>query len=42
MSHYKWYKNIFFMSKVALREDGFVGFWKERFVAGLAKLFAKG
>jgi len=40
MWDYRWYKNIF-LSKVTLREDGFAGFWKERFLAGLPKLFTK-
>ena len=40
MSDYKWYEDTFF-SKVTLREDGFVGFWKERFIARLPKLFAE-
>ena len=30
-----------YISKVTLREDGFAGFWKERFLAGLPKLFAE-
>ena len=40
MSDYRWYKDTF-LSKVTLREDGFAGFWKERFLTGLPKLFAK-
>ena len=40
MSDYRWYKDPF-LSKVTLREDGFVGFWKERFLVGLPKLFAE-
>ena len=40
MSDYRWYKDTF-LSKVTLREDEFVGFLKERFIAGLPKLFAK-
>ena len=40
MSDYRWYKDTF-LSKVTLREDGFAGFWKERFLAGLPKLFAE-
>ena len=40
MSNYRWYKDTF-LSKVALREDGFAGFWKEKFIAGLSKLFAE-
>nr|KYP37047.1 hypothetical protein KK1_041798 [Cajanus cajan] len=38
MSDYQWYRDIF-MSKITLREDGFQGFWKERFLARLPKLF---
>ena len=38
--YYRWYKDTF-LSKVTLREDGFAKFWKERFIAGLPKLFAK-
>ena len=40
MSDYRWYKYTF-LSKVTLREDGFAGCWKERFLAGLHKLFAE-
>nr|KYP33152.1 hypothetical protein KK1_046019 [Cajanus cajan] len=40
MSDYRWYRDIF-MSKITLREDGFQGFWKERFLAGLPKLFSE-
>uniref|UniRef100_A0A151UGR5 Retrotransposon gag domain-containing protein n=1 Tax=Cajanus cajan TaxID=3821 RepID=A0A151UGR5_CAJCA len=40
MSDYRWYKDVF-MSKITLREDGFQGFWKERFIAGLPKLFSE-
>ena len=40
MSDYRWYKDTF-LSKVNLREDGFAGFWKERFLGGLPKLFAE-
>nr|KYP36016.1 hypothetical protein KK1_042894 [Cajanus cajan] len=36
MSDYRWYKDVF-MSKITLRE--FQGFWKERFIARLPKLF---
>ncbi|RDX87443.1 hypothetical protein CR513_31080, partial [Mucuna pruriens] len=38
MSDYRWYKDTF-LSKVTLREDGFANFWKEKFIAGLPKLF---
>ncbi|RDX87440.1 hypothetical protein CR513_31089, partial [Mucuna pruriens] len=37
MSDYIWYKDTF-LSKVTLR-DGFANFWKEKFIAGLPKLF---
>nr|KYP65886.1 hypothetical protein KK1_012162 [Cajanus cajan] len=40
MSDYRWYKDVF-MSKITLREDRFQGFWKERFLAGLPKLFSE-
>ncbi|RDX63498.1 hypothetical protein CR513_58066, partial [Mucuna pruriens] len=40
MSNYRWYKDTF-LSKVALREDGFVNFWKEKFIAELPKLFSE-
>ena len=40
MSDYRWYKDTF-LSKITLREDGFAGFWKERFLASLPKLFAE-
>src|ERR1044072_5685669 len=40
MSDYRWYKDTF-LSKVTLREDGSSGFWKERFLAGLPKLFSE-
>jgi len=38
MFDYKWYKDNF-LSKITLREDEFAGFWKERFLAGLPKIF---
>ena len=42
MSNNVWLHIVYtFLSKVTLREDGFVGFWKERFIAGLSKLYAK-
>ena len=40
MSDYRWYKDTFF-SKITLKEDGFAGFWKERFISGLPRLFAE-
>jgi len=40
MSDYRWYKDVF-LSKITLREDRFAGFWKERFLAGLPKLFSE-
>ena len=40
MSNYTWYKDNF-LSKVTLREDGFVNFWNERFLSRLPKLFSE-
>ena len=40
MSDYKWYKDSF-LSKITLWEDGFVGFWKERFVVRFSIQFAE-
>ncbi|RDY03799.1 hypothetical protein CR513_12569, partial [Mucuna pruriens] len=36
----RWYKDTF-LSKVTLREYGFLNFWKEKFIAGLPKLFSE-
>ncbi|XLU80754.1 hypothetical protein S245_004174, partial [Arachis hypogaea] len=40
MSNYRWYKDVF-MSKVMIRDDAHVSFWKERFVTALPKLFSE-
>nr|XP_012568173.1 uncharacterized protein LOC105851568 [Cicer arietinum] len=40
MSDYRWYKDMF-MSKLYMRPDGNADYWKERFLAGLPKLFSE-
>nr|KYP56455.1 polyprotein [Cajanus cajan] len=40
MSDYRWYKDVF-MSKITLRGYGFQGFWKERLLPRLHKLFSE-
>jgi len=40
LSDYRWYKDVF-LTNVLKREDGLAVFWKERFIAGLPKLFGK-
>ncbi|KAL2492020.1 putative reverse transcriptase domain [Abeliophyllum distichum] len=40
LQDFRWYKDIF-LQKVMLREDCKSAFWKERFIAGLPKLFAE-
>ncbi|KAL2486265.1 Uncharacterized protein Adt_31021 [Abeliophyllum distichum] len=40
LQDFRWYKNIF-LQKVMTREDCKSAFWKERFIAGLPKLFAE-
>jgi len=37
---YRWYKDVF-LTNVLKREDGLANFWKERFIAGLPKLFGE-
>jgi len=37
---YRWYKDVF-LTNVLKREDGLQQFWKERFIAGLPKLFGE-
>jgi len=36
--YYRWYKDVF-LTNILKREDDMQNFWKERFVAGLPKLF---
>ena len=36
----RWYKDVF-LTNVLKREDGTRGFWKQRFIAGLPKLFGQ-
>ena len=40
MSDFRWYKDMF-LTKLFLRPDCAQDFWKERFIAGLPKLFAE-
>ena len=40
LQDFRWYKDIF-LSKVMLRSDCKEAYWKERFIAGLPKLFAE-
>jgi len=40
LSDYRWYKDVF-LTNVLKREDGHQQFWKERFIAGLPKLFGE-
>jgi len=40
LTDYRWYKDVF-LSNVLKREDGLQPFWKERFIAGLPKLFGE-
>ena len=40
LSDYRWYKDVF-LTNVLKREDGLANFWKERFIAGLPKLFGE-
>jgi len=40
LSDYRWYKDVF-LTNVPKREDGLAVFWKERFIAGLPKLFGE-
>jgi len=40
LTDYCWYKDVF-LTSVLKREDGTQGFWKERFIAGLPKLFGQ-
>ncbi|KAL2513261.1 putative reverse transcriptase domain [Abeliophyllum distichum] len=40
LQDFRWYKDIF-LQKVMLRDDCKSAFWKERFIAGLRKLFAE-
>ncbi|XP_057962296.1 uncharacterized protein LOC131153862 [Malania oleifera] len=40
LSDFQWYKDIF-IAKVMSRPDGRSGFWKEKFISGLPKLFAQ-
>jgi len=40
LSDYKWYKHVF-LTNVLKREDGLQQFWKERFIAGLPRLFGE-
>jgi len=37
---YRWYKDVF-LTNVLKREDGLQQFWKERFIAGLPRLFGE-
>jgi len=38
LTNYRWYKDVF-LTNVLKKEDGIQDFWKERFIAGLPKLF---
>uniref|UniRef100_A0A7C9D0E3 Uncharacterized protein n=2 Tax=Opuntia streptacantha TaxID=393608 RepID=A0A7C9D0E3_OPUST len=40
LSDYRWYKDVF-LTNFLKREDGLAVFWKERFIAGLPKLFGE-
>ena len=40
LSDYRWYKDVF-LTNVLKREDGPQQFWKERFIAGLPRLFGE-
>ena len=40
LSDYRWYKDVF-LSNVLKRKDGLQQFWKERFIAGLPRLFGE-
>jgi len=40
LSDYRWYKDVF-LTNVLKREDGLQKFWKERFIAGLPRLFGE-
>lgn len=40
MYDYRWYK-IMFLSKLCLRIDGVLEYWKESFIRGLSRLFAE-
>ena len=40
LSDYRWYKDVF-LTNVLKREDGHQQFWKERFIAGLPRLFGE-
>ena len=40
LSDYRWYKDVF-LTNVLKREDGHQQFWKERFIAGLFRLFGE-
>jgi len=40
LTDYRWYKDVY-LTNVLKREDGAQPFWKERFIAGLPKLFGE-
>jgi len=40
LTNYRWYKDVF-LTNVLKIEDGLQPFWKERFIAGLPKLFGE-
>jgi len=40
LSDYRWYKHVF-LTNILKREDGHQQFWKERFIAGLPRLFGE-
>ena len=40
LTNYRWYKDVF-LTNVLKQEDGTQGFWKERFIASLPKLFGQ-
>ena len=40
LSDYRWYKDVF-LTNVLKRKDGHQQFWKERFIAGLPRLFGE-
>ena len=40
LTDYRWYKDVF-LTNVLKREDDTQDFWKERFIAGLPKLFGE-
>lgn len=37
-SYYRWYQDVF-MSRVMLRDDSHIPYWKEKFIDGLPYLF---